>query len=252
MISAPPGFSTRTSTATRASPASTVSPSSGPSTRRHRRRDCSTSPASTRRSYPSRTSGQIAPISLDSIEPTHNPKASMSQRRPAPSSQRRAASSAERKNTPHSTSDRPLMYPTASVIIGCSPKVAAVVKATTVALTGRRADVGGVSGLLVLDGATREMEQQQHVEHVQPHVGEVVTHDAAAGDRPIQRVAEIDDRAGHLPVDDGADGPDVLDRRVVEDGTEVVVGEGVVEGVDVHQRREGRRQGGQPPKARGS
>jgi hypothetical protein len=113
------------------------------------------------------------------------------------------------------------------------------------------AGLGGHACLLVLDRAARDLEEQQHVQHVQQHVGGVVAQQAAARDRPVHGVAEIDDRSRHLAVDDGADLPNVLDRRVVEDGTEVVVDEGIVEGVDVDQRRKGRRQGSKPPKACG-
>ena len=85
----------------------------------------------TRRSYRRRTSGNIAAVSFVARASSQRPAVAASHPACAVLTHRWADSSASSSQVVQNTSERPLIYPTAPVIIGCTAKRSAATEAAT-------------------------------------------------------------------------------------------------------------------------
>ena len=107
----------------------------------------------------------------------------------------------------------------------------------------------GSVGPLIAGGAPGKLKDQQHVQHVQQDTGQMVPHQLPGPDGSIERVGEVHQGPHRLAEDDALEGAEVVDRRVPLHRPDVVVGVGVVQGIDVEQPGIESGQPGQPPVA---
>jgi hypothetical protein len=90
----------------------------------------------------------------------------------------------------------------------------------------------------------RQMKEQDDVEHVQQHVGDVEAEWRRSPERTVDRVRDVDNRTLDVVQQHRAKIRPALNRRVRDDRTVVVVHERIVERVQIHETGKKRRDAG--------
>ena len=97
------------------------------------------------------------------------------------------------------------------------------------------AAVRGDSASAVAGQVLDEDEQEQHVEDVQQHAGEVKSERSGSPQRAVERERDVDERTRDVVQQETAQVPERVERPVVHDGVEVVPDERVVQRVEVDE-----------------